>query len=740
MGVGKTYLKEKLTNQYFYDEDVYIFETICYQFEKAHAMKCWKNIMVLLLKTVKKEHIIIPASTYKIFGLYHSEAEPKFDLLDDIDIEGRMDLLRSDIVEDLIMIFLKIMSEKKKILFLFEDIHWMDEDSMFILIRVLSRIDREKIMFVITSRNEQIKTIEMLSSFINEKRGLKEIMLERYTKKEVEEFMHKALPETVISKDMLNKIYMETEGNAFFVTEYLQVIDQKKNINIMTAKMHHIIDEKFYDMSKEEKKITEITALFDDGVPLFIYKQLLNSEELEILDLLENLEHRRIIEEISGSEASYFKFTHRKLREYVYNRLSPARKTALHNKAAEILEEHLKSSPRNIDLLYQIAYHYENANNRIGYLKYKIKILNIYLDFSHERFPVLHFENIIYNQFNFDEKLTKEKICEIVQLLEQIKNTKNEAPEVLALETAILHIEGRYMIRRGVYEEGLQSIKSMMEIAEETGNYTYLMEGCKQIMLYCIPKGQTEMMHEYLDYGFKLLEAEKDEVNRGVFLRYQAIYEVMMGNIDNAEKYLNQAVNALQACMRNRNKNILQIAACYDDLGDVKRRKLEYHDALNYYKKAITLCEENNIWISVSLFYTHAGETAYGISRYDEARAYFEKALQVFNKIEYNAGQAIAEAYMALFLLKEKKYQAAVDNLFKADKNANISRNLKELGTVLYVKSKFRLRMETELELKNLLNSYLDLPLNSYVTEGIQVLEAAHEEYLKAVMMKLLKS
>lgn len=740
MGVGKTYLKEKLINQYFCDEDIFVIETICYQFEKAHAMKSWKNIMVQLLKLMKKERITIPASTYKIFSVYHSETEPTMDLLDDINIEGRMDLLRCDIVEDLIMIFLKIMSAKKKMLFVFEDIHWMDEDSLFILIRVLTRINREKIMFVITSRNEQIKTIEMLSSFANEKRGLKEIILERYTKKEVEEFMHQALPGTVIAKDILNKIYMETEGNAFFLTEYLQVIDQKKNINIMTANMHNIIDKKFYDMSKEEKKITEITALFDDGVPLFMYTELLKIDELEILDVLENLEHRRILEEISSPEASYFKFTHRKLREYKYNSLSPARKTVLHNKVAEILEEQLKRNPRNIDLLYQIVYHYENANNMIGYLKFKIKILNIYLDFSHERFPVLHFENIIYNQFNFDENLTKEKIREIVEILDKIKNTKNESPEVLALEMAILHIEGRYMIRRGVYEEGLQSIKSMMEIAEETGNRTYLIEGCKQIILYCIQKNNTEMMNKYIRYGLELLEVEKNEVNRGIFLRYRAIYEIMTGNIENAEMYLNEGVNALQAPMRNRNKNILQIAACYDDMGDIKRRKREYHEALNYYKKAITLCEENNIWISVSLFYTHAGETAYGIGNYDEAREYFEKALLIFNKIEYNAGQAIAEAYMALFYLKEQKYQSAVECLLRADKNANISRSPKEIGTVLYVKSRFKLKMESEIELENLLKSFLELPLNAYVIEGIQVLEAVKEDYLKEVLMKLLSS
>lgn len=733
MGIGKTWLKDKLISNNFNEKDTCVFENVCYQFEKEHRMKTWKNIIINLLHVAKQDSINIPRNIYSLFKIYDSDLDIK-DSLKDVTFEGLIDLLRSDIFEDLIIALFNIITGKKKLVLVFEDIHWMDADSMSALVSILSRINQQKVMFVLTCRNEIVNNLKTLYVFANSSEKVQIIELFRYTKKEAEDFINKALPNLSVSKEILDKIYAETEGNTFFLAEYLSALKSKKDINIMTTKMNNILESKFLDMSKEEKKISEITSLFDDGAPLFIFKELLEMDEIEIIDLIENLEKRSILEEISNKDQLCFKFTHRKLHEFQYINLSHVRKSVLHNRVGKLLQGRLGNDSRDIDLYYQIAYHFKNANNVIEFLTYKIKILNTCLDFSHERFPILRFETKIYNQFDFNEKRTKKKIDEIEDILEKIKQNNKESIDVLNLEMAVLHIKGRYMIRRGIYEDGQKCIKSMMEIAQEVSSLYYLIEGCKQIILYCIQTNNPDLMMKYINHGYELVKEQKSIVNKDTFVRYDAMHKKMIGDIETAEDLIKECIELLSRQTRSTNQYILHIAACYDEMGEIKRLKGEFLEALNYYEKAIAICEQKNVWISISLFYTHAGEIAYWINKYDVARKYFGKALEVFNRIEYNAGQSIAEAYMSLILLKEADYKSALEFLLKADKNANILKTSREIGTVLRVKCEFRFNMERDPKLNELSKNYLNESLEYYIQEGIKILKAAKEDYQTSIL------
>lgn len=711
MGIGKTWLKNKLIHN-FAGKDVYLFENDCYQFEKEHRLNAWKHITFCLLQTAKNDQVRIP-----------------FNPSQEVRLEDFIDLMNHDNFEYLILTLLNTLSEKKKIVISFEDIHWMNESSISLLISMLSRIDSQRVMFVFTCRNEVVHSLEKFYIFIKKYNKLEPIMLCRYTKNEVEGFIHKARPNTIVSKEVLDRIYAETEGNTFFLAEYMNALNSKKDINVMTAKMQDIIGSKFLDMSKEEKKISEITSLFDNGAPLFVFTELLQKDELEILDMIEGLENRCILEEINNSNSLSVQFTHRKLREFQYMNLTHVRKSVLHNKVAQLLENRLGNDSRNIDAYYQIAYHFKNANNLVDFLRYKIKILNINLDFSHERFPVLHFENKFYNQFEFDDKKIKKKIQELKEILENIKAAGGETLDVLQLEMSVLHIEGRYMIRRGAYDEGLGCIRNLMEIAQDVASREFIIEACKQTLLYCIQTNYTDMMMKYINYGYEQVREQKELVNIWELKRFEAIYYTMTGDHLTAEGLITECLELLNRPARNSNQYVLHTAACYDEMGGIKKSRGELTEALHYYEKAIRLCEQRNVWISISLFYTHAGEIAYWLGKYAIAKKYFEKALGVYSRIKYNAGQPIAEGYMSLLLLKEGNYKSALRYLLKADRNANILRIPKEQGTVLRIQCKFRLIMESNLELYEVFKDYLHQSFECYAQESLTMLKLAKEDY-----------
>ena len=153
--------------------------------------------------------------------------------------------------------------------------------------------------------------------------------------------------------------------------------------------MQDVIKSKFLYLSEESNKILNITSLFFDEAPLKILSDLTGFNELYILDIVEELEKKYILMEIKDLENISFKFTHQKLREFVYMKQSEGKKKLLHNKIGNLLESYLKNTAVDTTLYHKLIYHYKNADNEAKALKYQIKVLNSYLNFSHELFPIL---------------------------------------------------------------------------------------------------------------------------------------------------------------------------------------------------------------------------------------------------------------------------------------------------------------------------------------------------------------
>jgi len=157
----------------------------------------------------------------------------------------------------------------------------------------------------------------------------------------------------------------------------------------------------------------------------------------------------------------------------------------------------------------------------------------------------------------------------------------------------------------------------------------------------------------------------------------------------------------MEVCIKtlSRTKSILDqyslnIAACYNDIGDIRKNTGDFKEALAFYKKAIDFCKEKNIWISISLFQTNAGEAAYHLGDYINAREFFENALEVYGKVADNMGESIAEAYMSMISIKERKFEDALKYLNSADVHSQVLKNPKELEIVSRVKSEIKLNIK----------------------------------------------
>lgn len=734
MAIGKTRLKDKF-KEMVQPQDVIILEVNCYEFEMENTLKPWIRIIFKLLDAIKIDKIDLSNMWLRIIN----SLVPKNNFTEETEkAVNCFGLLKPEVISELILNLINDMFSEKKIVMIFEDLQWMDATSLSILTSMSFDLSNKKFLFVLTCRDDYNHNVDKFLTITNQYEKVHILELSRFDLKEVGDFLRKAMPEYSFRKDNILKIYRETEGNPFFIHEYLSILKHNSTINIMTSKMKAILKSRFLGISEEAMNIVEICSIFDNEVSINILEEFMNESPLKIIKNLEELERKQILKELHGEQIS-FKFTHKKLREFIYMNLSGSKKKILHNKVGKIIERTFDHKKVDINTCYQLIYHFANAKNYCDLLKYKIKLLNAHLNFSHELFPVLEYSNDIYNQIYLNDKDTVKKLEEIDTLLDNLENERLTRKEYLELKAAYLHMIGRYRIRTGQYESGLQSIEQMMEISKELEDKNFYMhEGYKQMIYYCIQTNNSYDMRIYVNRGMELVLKCGDPHELAVFLRLKALFKKMIGRYSEAEKLLRESIYRLSINKSDKDQYALAIAAAYNYIGDIRKLKGSYSEALEHYKTAIKICEEKNILTSLAIFNVNAGEAAYNIHDLHRAKQYLNTALNIYKHFKFIWGKPIAESFMCLICFDENNYKNALKYLIRAEQDSKILSNPEEIGIVYKTKAEIRIRIKQDCSQRMFFKNFLNENLEFYINQAIGYFNLSKDTYQAHQLKELL--
>lgn len=727
-GIGKTRLKEEFLKS-IDNENIYLIEANCYQSERLNMLKPWHTVFSKIHETINAEGIDIPVLWKNVISLLF----PCFsvdDSTDNINPVEKLDTLKYEVIENTILSFFDKVSSKKKILLVFEDLQWMDDMSISLLTSIILHINNGNIAFLGTLRNGYDEAIDKFMALMFKYDKINVIEIPRFSKEETYDFIKKALPNKKINKTIIDKIYKETEGNTFFMVEFLNILRQNKSTNVMTSKMKDILKSKILDLSNDAQKMLNIASMFFDEIPLDILQKISGKSELQIIDVIEQLKDKYIIKEVSDSNKIAFQFTHQKLREFVYLEQSPARRKILHDKIGIILENSLKNEKSDEVIYPKLVYHFSKSGNKIAALKYRIKDINRYLDFSHELFPEINTAAITNNEYLY---MTKEKTIkyfnDIEKLINEVKLDYGINEEILRLEITFLHMKGRYFIKEGEYKEGINLIQEVINKSISINYYEYALKGYRQMIFYCIQTHNIQLMSKYLELGLQIAIKHDCKKDVAILLRLKGLYNIMTSEYEEAEELLERSIKIFTMLNKYENKYALNIAAAYKYIGDIRRYNMKFSDALNYYDKAISICEDIKVLRGITIFNTNAGQAAFDMGDYGRAREYFNRAIRVYNIIDSIWGRSIAQGYMSLLLIKEGNYKKALEYLKAAEKYAYKMKSPYELGLVYRVKSEIRANIDHNNNLKKVFSTYLPLKLEEYCDKGIELLGKVEECY-----------
>jgi len=280
----------------------------------------------------------------------------------------------------------------------------------------------------------------------------------------------------------------------------------------------------------------------------------------------------------------------------------------------------------------------------------------------------------------------------------------------------------------------------MIEKSIEIKDRDYGLEGYKQMIYYCIQTNKTDLMIRYVELALDLAVECNYHKEIGILLRLKGLYKIMCGEYEEAEKLLNESINIFNVTKQVADKYSLNIAAAYNYIGEIRRFNMKFSEALNYYDKAIAICENKNALTSLAVFNINAGQAAFDMGDYYGAKDYFEKAYSLYNQFDSIWRRSILEAFMALLYVKEGNYSEGLQYLKNADAHSQKLKNPHEIGVVYRIKAEIRVSMEGNENLNKIYSKYLDKDIDYYCDEGIKFLKEARDNYEIEVINVLRKA
>jgi len=400
-------------------------------------------------------------------------------------------------VEKMALDLFRILSERRRILLVFDDIQWMDSMSGQLLNRVLLRLGRERLLLLCSmSREGEAKALESLEPLLLRDQA-RILRLEPFTREETDELIRKALPELSAEEEKKAEIYRATDGNAFFLRELLTLIREKGYTLEKSKKTNYVIQARLSGLSRREREVLGAMSVFPEKIGLEELELLLpDTDRLSLLRLLEGLQEHFLIREVLTGWNVQYEFVHRAFQEYVCEQQSRGKTQLYHQILARHYEENALQS-RETTLLPQVIYHYEGCHDLIKACWYKIEWMKEYYTLINENFPVLHWQ-----VSDLAESVgVMPQADEMIKLAGEIMELQGSSGEIRRMKLEMNYILGRYHIAQGDYSQGLSHIGEGIRLSQELSDTRMLLSCLRQQIFYGIQVEDLEQVKTYVEKG-----------------------------------------------------------------------------------------------------------------------------------------------------------------------------------------------------------------------------------------------
>ena len=253
---------------------------------------------------------------------------------------------------DAVASVLRAAARTRGVLFYFDDLHWADASTLWMLGHLLRGLRQERVLFAASYREIELDRAHPLSAALvdwNRERLTTRIALKRFGLGQTREQLE-ALLCCAVSPDFAEAVQRETEGNPFFVEEVLKALIERGSIRrergewtrdelaeleipqSVKAAIGHRLDRVSPECSEVLRAAAVLGKTFEFDELLAVAGE--RGEDV-LLDAVDAAVSAQLL--TAGRDSS-FAFTHDKIREVLYEELNAIRRRRLHRRTADGLQ------------------------------------------------------------------------------------------------------------------------------------------------------------------------------------------------------------------------------------------------------------------------------------------------------------------------------------------------------------------------------------------------------------------
>ena len=577
---------------------------------------------------------------------------------------------KEQIWDSIYKLLLKISEERPLILFI-DDLHWADNDTLNLCNYISRNSIYRRILIIGTYRPEDLelsvegkthKLIEMKHE-LSKEGILTSIELNRLLPDDIFNITQSLFPNSEFDEKFYENIYKETEGNPFFVIETLKLLkseemiiqsngnyflnDEYSKISIPT-KVHDIIMRRIDRLGSDDREILEIGSVEGESFQSGTIIYCLEINRIKLLRKLQSLERDHHI--IHPAEKMY-RFDHGKIRDALYNAITPELRIEYHLLVADYF---IETYPDDESKAAYIAQHLLNGEDENKALPFIISAADkAKLVFANNQ-AIEFYEKAIDIISKKTEPLSSKIIKQKQHIFEGIAD--------------VLALTGKHDSALDYYKNIKPSeetpLEELIELKWKTGN-VFLSKGKNESALKIFSKAEYNIQ-EYLDLA-KLNEKTSGKLlidfNPEILFNFLGKIKISKaqvfkskGDYKNAEKEINDGLTLL-----SEEGNFKEKGQAYNNLGNIKFDLGDYDKSREMYTKSLKFREKISDKKGVAEAYNNLAIVFCDEGDYENAAKMLEKSITIMNQIGFKVGIAGTSVNLGAVYQEQGIYEKALD-------------------------------------------------------------------------------
>lgn len=710
--------KSELVDQLLHCTDLTEFLVIrctCLQSEQQTPLALWYRILLPVTDFIQTGGLSVPASAWtrlrQAFLLFQEAGAPA-----DTPPPRMLHQPDSPLEDSLLLAFSSVL-RRRRIVLILEELQWIDPDSLRLTDALLRHVEVGGVLAILTCRSNcgsgPRKVLEQAVS-----NGLvQKHVLSPLSRDETGRLLRSELGDSAAAS-LEEQFHLKTGGNLLLLTELIRAYRRSGSIDKTLGTLDDILMERMNGMSENTNHIAELLSVFPEDAPCRILLKLVDGDDRSLTDGLDELLGRGLIEEQhTGSDISYL-FSHQRIRELVYERMTFFQRQPLHLRIAQLLTE--GEAPLRSNECRQAARHFRLAKDTLHALEYQIRALELESARSCEPFPLLPSEEVPCVPADRLEEETR-------QVLQELSSLQAPAQAKQRLERTLTLIRGRVALFRGNFSEG-SALLGSLSAGSGDPDYDEMIRACYLLASSALFLQAADQAERYTTAGMRLLQRRDVCALTAQFQRLHSNCFCLRGAYHKSSYYIQEAIRELEKLPQTRINQVQTAAAVYD-WGRLCRQQQDYAGASAQFNRALAVMTDDSPWPGTVWICVHYGRMAFALDDHMKARKMFELGYTLSQATGELWGRTAAAAFIAYYQGQDEDYESAAATLQDAQSCQRRLASPLEGAILCFVSMKLRLRLNHSHRLDTPLEPLLPQSSDSYARQGIRLLSGVPDVF-----------